>query len=113
MGSKHRSHRGVALPLPHDVPGRGTRKPYDPALARAAAAGEPWSPLKTAYLARRFIERFGDGSASYVEVRDEFAGPEFDAWIAFFDEWDKREDERKEAAAQRAAMNAAAAATRG
>ena len=36
-----------------------------------------------------------------------------DGWLAFFDEWDKREAERKEADAQRKAMNAASAALRG
>ena len=33
--------------------------------------------------------------------------------MAFFDEWDKRAAERKEAADQKTAMNAAAAALRG
>jgi hypothetical protein len=108
-----RRHRGLPVPLPDLVSGRGTRKPYDPALARAAATGERWTPLATGYLARRFNEHFGQGAASYVEVRDGFASDEFDAWLAFFDEWDKREDERKEAAAQEAAMKAAAAALRG
>ena len=69
--------------------------------------------MATGYLARRFNEHFGQGAASYVEVRDGFASDEFDAWLAFFDEWDKRAEERKEAAAQEAAMKAAAAALRG
>lgn len=56
---------------------------------------------------------FGQGTASYVEVRDAFTADEFDAWLAFFDEWDKREEERKTEAAHKAAMNAADAALRG
>ena len=35
-----------------------------------------WSPLVIAYVAQRFNERFGQGSASYVEVRDRFIGAE-------------------------------------
>ena len=62
------------------------------------------------YLAGRFNEMYGQGAASYVEVRDDFASDEFDAWVAFFDERDKREKERKEAAEHAKTMKAAARA---
>lgn len=67
-------------------------------------------PLATAYLARRFNDHFGPGTASYIEARDEFSSDEMDGWLAFFDEFDKRAAERKEAADQKATMKAAATA---
>ena len=70
-------------------------------------------PLATAYLARRFNDHFGAGTASYVEVRDDFTSDEMTGWLAFFDEFDKRAAERKEAADQKAVMKAASAALRG
>src|SRR3990167_8546688 len=70
---------GGAVRLSHHLP--GAHGPYDARLARAAAAGEPWGPLAEAYLARQFGEVFGEGSASYVEVRDEFSADEFSAWL--------------------------------
>ena len=69
--------------------------------------------MATAYVARRFNEHFGQGAASYVDVRDEFTTEEFDAWLSFFDEWDSLEEQRKDAEAQREAMKAAATALRG
>src|SRR3990167_10200964 len=96
---------GGAVRLPHHLP--GAHGPYDARLARAAAAGEPWGPLAEAYLARRFGEVFGEGSASYVEVRDEFSADEFSAWLAYFLEWDRLAGERKAAADHAAAMKVA------
>jgi len=40
-------------------------------------------------------ELFGQGTASYVEVRDQFAGDEFIAWLAFVTERDRRDALRK------------------
>ena len=48
-----------------------------------------WSPLVIAYVARRFNEVFGQGSASYVEVRDRLTGAELNGWLAYFAEWDR------------------------
>ena len=61
---------------------------------------------------RRFGEHFGQGAASYVEVRDEFTADEVAGWMAFFAEWDRREDERKEAEEQKQMMKAAGEALR-
>lgn len=52
-------------------------------------------PLEIAYLARRMNEHFGNGTASYVEVRDAMIAEEHQAWLAFFSEWDKRAADRK------------------
>jgi AraC-like DNA-binding protein len=63
--------------------------------------------MEVAYLARRFIEHFGDGAASYVQVRDEFSADEHDAWLAFFTERDRTEAERKAQEEHDAVMKAA------
>ena len=68
--------------------------------------------MAEAYLARQFGEVFGEGSASYVEVRDEFSADEFSAWLAYFVEWDRLAGERKAAADHAAAMKAARDALR-
>lgn len=62
---------------------------------------------------RRFNEHFGQGSASYVAVRDDFTADEHAAWMAFFEEFDKRAAERKADEEHEAAMKAAAAALKG
>lgn len=58
-------------------------------------------------------EHFGDGSASYVDVRDDFSADEHIAWLAFFDAFDEQETERKAQAEHDAAMKAATDAVRG
>lgn len=60
----------------------------------------------------RFAERFGQGSASYVEVRDHFAADESIAWLAYFEAWDAAEAERKAAEDHRKTMEAATRALR-
>lgn len=58
----------------------------------------------------RFAERFGQGAASYVEVRDDFSASEAVAWLAYFEAWDAEESERKAAEEHRKTMAAAARA---
>ena len=57
-------------------------------------------------------ELFGQGTASYVEVRDSFTGDEFLAWLAFLDRWDEMADARDKAKEHDQVMAAAAKALR-
>lgn len=57
-------------------------------------------------------ELFGQGTASYVDVRDSFNGDEFMAWLAFLDRWDEEADAREKAKQHDQVMAAAAAAIR-
>ena len=71
-----------------------------------------WSPLVIAYVAQRFNERFGQGSASYVEVRDRFVGAELDGWLAYFGEWDRHKALAEAQSKHDSVMKAAAEALR-
>lgn len=55
-------------------------------------------------------ELFGQGTASYVDVRDQFTGDEFHAWLAFLDRWDEEQDARDKAKQHEQVMAAAARA---
>ena len=58
-------------------------------------------------------ELFGQGTASYVEVRDQFSGDEFLAWLAFLDRWDEEKAARDKAKEHEQVMAAALRAVRG
>lgn len=58
----------------------------------------------------RFNERFGQGTASYTEVRDRMTGDEVAGWMAYFAAWDEREAVRKAQSEHDKTMEAARSA---
>ena len=95
------------------LPGRSGGKPYDPQLAREAAAAAlipfeqrtaaqlaaaSWDPLEAATLVKLFNEHFGQGTVSLDFVSNEMSADAYMAWWAYFGEYAKVTELRKDQA---------------